>query len=242
MGKREAVRIETLADGVVLYNADCREVLPTLGRVDAVVTDIPYEQSQESGGLRELNYGEWDGKGATEAALTAMGRCVAVPSILVFCEYRQLGKLYDLFDGRSARTLAWVKTNPTVMNGKHLFLPGLELGYYGKLSGAWFGGNCVRSVWHGPAPQERHHPTQKPLELMRWCVLNTVAPQAICLDPFCGSGTTGVAAVKLGRRFIGIEIEPKYFDIACRRISEALRQPDLFISPPKPPVQEKLSL
>lgn len=62
------------------------------------------------------------------------------------------------------------------------------------------------------------------------------------LDPFMGSGTTGVAAVKLGRKFIGIEIEPKYFDIACRRISEALKQPDMFVEPPKQPRQEALEL
>ncbi|RJP47930.1 MAG: site-specific DNA-methyltransferase [Anaerolineaceae bacterium] len=60
------------------------------------------------------------------------------------------------------------------------------------------------------------------------------------LDPFMGSGTTGVAAVKLGRKFIGIEIEPKYFDIACRRISDALKQPDMFVEQPKPPKQEAL--
>jgi site-specific DNA-methyltransferase (adenine-specific) len=84
------------------------------------------------------------------------------------------------------------------------------------------------------------HPTQKPLALMRWCIQKTNA--RTILDPFMGSGTTGVAAVKLGRRFIGIEIEPKYFEIALRRISKALSEPDLFIEPPPPPKQEKLEL
>lgn len=77
---------------------------------------------------------------------------------------------------------------------------------------------------------------------MEWIVdLATTRGQTI-LDPFMGSGTTGVAAVKLGRKFIGIEIEPKYFDIACRRISEALKQPDMFIEKPKPAKQETLGL
>jgi site-specific DNA-methyltransferase (adenine-specific)/modification methylase len=72
---------------------------------------------------------------------------------------------------------------------------------------------------------------------MKWCL--ALLPDArTILDPFMGSGTTGVAAVKLGRKFIGIEIEPKYFDIACRRIEEGSRQPDLFIARPAPPVQE----
>jgi len=77
---------------------------------------------------------------------------------------------------------------------------------------------------------ERLHPTQKPLPLMKWCIghLTNPAPQTI-LDPFMGSGTTGVAAVQMGRDFIGIEREPKYFDIACKRIEDAQRQGDLFI-------------
>ncbi len=84
-----------------------------------------------------------------------------------------------------------------------------------------------------------HHPTEKPVQLMsamlRWT-------DGVVLDPFCGSGTTGVAAVKLGRRFIGIEIEPRYFDIAVRRISDALKQPDMFIEKPKSATQEALGL
>lgn len=221
-------RIETIGDAT-LYLGDCREILPTLSAIGAVVTDIPYEVSQKSGGLRELDYGSWDAAGSTKDALEALGLCVNIPSIVAFCEYRQLGLLYNLFDGRSARTLAWVKTNPTVMNGQHLFLPALELGYYGKLAGAWFGGNCVRSVWTGPAPTDRQHPTQKPLDLIKWAVVNTVYPVARCLDPFMGSGTTGVAALSLGRKFVGIEIDPAYFDIACRRIEDQAKRPDMFV-------------
>jgi site-specific DNA-methyltransferase (adenine-specific) len=230
------LREEIIGDARLILG-DCRDILPTLGKVDAVVTDIPYEIAQETGGLRDLSYGEWDGNGATENALSAMIQLGTSPSILAFCEYRQLGKLYDTFTGRSTRTVAWVKTNPTVMNGQHLFLPALEVGFYGKLPGAWFGGNCERSVWTGPAPQDRQHPTQKPDGLMSWAVRFTVPPGGLCIDPFMGSGTTGAASVRLGRRFIGIEREPSYFDIACRRIEEAYRQPRLFEEPPPKAVQ-----
>jgi DNA modification methylase len=72
------------------------------------------------------------------------------------------------------------------------------------------------------------HPTQKPLSLIGQLVEGT---RDVILDPFMGSGTTGVACARLGRRFIGCEIEPRYFDIACRRIEQAQRQPDLFIAP-----------
>jgi len=99
----------------------------------------------------------------------------------------------------------------------------------------------INYLWNGfqraePAPRE--HPTQKPIGVMKWCIEFLPDAQTI-LDPFMGSGTTGVAAVKLGRRFIGIEIEPKYFDIACRRISDALKQPDMFIEKPKPLMRQE---
>ena len=76
--------------------------------------------------------------------------------------------------------------------------------------------------------QQRQHATQKPLKVMSWCVLNYSKEAHTILDPFMGSGTTGVACVELGRKFIGIEIDEKYFDIACERISRAERQGDLF--------------
>ena len=214
-----------------LICADCRDVLPSLGKVDAVVTDVPYMISQDSGGLRELDYGEWDKDQADKCAFEALSLCASVPSVLAFCEYRQLSRVYETLNGRSTRTVAWVKSNPTVMNGQHLFLPALEVGFYGKLPGAWFGGQCVKSVWTGPAPTptDREHPTQKPIGLMKWAVSNTVALGAVCCDPFMGSGTTGVAAVQMGRKFIGIEREEKYFQIACKRIEDAQRQSDLFI-------------
>jgi site-specific DNA-methyltransferase (adenine-specific) len=87
--------------------------------------------------------------------------------------------------------------------------------------------------------KDRVHPTQKPVGVMDWCLKQLPKETETILDPFMGSGTTGVACVKLGRKFIGIELDPKYFDIACKRIEEAYKQPDLFIERPK---VEQLSL
>ncbi len=84
----------------------------------------------------------------------------------------------------------------------------------------------------------RVHPTQKPVAVIEW-VLGFVKATTI-LDPFMGSGTTGVACARLGRRFIGVEIEPRYFDIACRRIEAECRQPRLFTEPTPRAVQEAL--
>ncbi len=87
------------------------------------------------------------------------------------------------------------------------------------------------------------HPCPKPVKMMRWLVARVSdEPNQTILDPFMGSGTTGVACAKLGRKFIGIEIEPKYFDIACKRIKEAYDQPDIFIEPPSKLKQDTMVL
>src|SRR5690606_23898717 len=96
---------------------------------------------------------------------------------------------------------------------------------------------CRRDLTNNAIALEREHPTQKPVSLMVWC-LGFLPKAETILDPFMGSGTTGVACVNLGRKFIGIEIEPRYFDIACRRIEEAYRQPRLFTEPKPAPKQE----
>lgn len=99
-------------------------------------------------------------------------------------------------------------------------------------------------LWKGMAKAEgrgvpRVHPTQKPVALMEWCLGFLPDAQTIC-DPFMGSGTTGVACVKQGRRFVGVEIDPQHFRTACRRIEEAQRQPDMFVDRPPAPKQEAL--
>lgn len=103
-----------------------------------------------------------------------------------------------------------------------------------------------RHMWMGvqrdsEVGEARQHDTQKPVEIMRWSVEQFPAARTI-LDPFMGSGTTGVACVKLGRRFIGIEIEPKYFGIACKRIAAAYAQPDMFIEAEKAQPAEQLEM
>jgi DNA modification methylase len=85
--------------------------------------------------------------------------------------------------------------------------------------------------------EERVHPTQKPVEVMFWAVQQARQPETV-FDPFMGSGTTGVACVNLGRKFTGIELDPDYFDIACKRIEEAYKQPRLFDEPKPAPIQQ----
>lgn len=226
-----AARIEHLAEGVTLYLGDCREILPTLGKVDAVVTDPPYginaarTRKSQKDGWRDYDAPGWDReKPPAEliGAIVAAGRHVVIWG----------GNYFTDVLPPSSKWLSWDKGQTDFS------LADFEL--------AWcsFTGAARRiTVSRSLAMQDgKEHPTQKSLEVMKWCIEQIPPPTTLILDPFMGSGTTGVAAVKLGRKFIGIEIEPKYFDIACRRISEALKQPDMFIEKPKPLKQEAFEL
>ena len=218
-------RCEQLAEGIMLYLGDCREILPTLGKVDAVVTDPPYGTGCAPRG----------GKTAGSIDFNA------VP--VLAWDTLNIDWLNDV--GGSTAIAAFCHPAAVPLLGERMCSDGLLI--YVKSNPSPFGTSieaCVtRGFSRGP-PQHivaynafngQLHPTQKPLEVMEFVCRR--ADGAI-VDPFMGSGTTGVAAVKLGRKFIGIEIEPKYFDISCRRISEALKQPDLFIEQHNPAKQE----
>jgi site-specific DNA-methyltransferase (adenine-specific) len=221
-------RKETIAEGVTLYLGDCREILPTLGRVDAVVTDPPYGiartwkggkghgwgKARQEGDLRN----EWDAAAPDVDLLNAL---IDRAKEVVFWG----GNYFDLPTSRG--WLVWNKPE------RGFSLAEAEL--------AWTNIDTVIRVFDGVRSDPgREHPTQKPVSVMGWCI-ERLKGRTI-LDPFMGSGTTGVAAVNLGRQFVGIEIEPAYFDMACRRIETALKQPDIFIEKPKPAKQEAFEL
>jgi site-specific DNA-methyltransferase (adenine-specific) len=230
------VKVEHLAEGVTLYCGDCREILPGLGKVDAVVTDPPYGIGDTAGGpeSRAREKGNYSG------AFQDNQQYITDVCGHVIRESIAISKRVALTPGR---TNMW-----------H-YPPASDVGcfYQPAATGCSFWG---RPTWqpilfYGTAPNvgeqlkplhyvltesaERNgHPCPKPIVAWRWLLSKVSKSGETILDPFMGSGTTGVAAVKLGRKFIGIEIEPKYFEIAVRRISEALKQPDFFVEKPKP--------
>ena len=215
------MRKEVLAEGIELYLGDCLEVLPTLGRFDACVTDPPYGIFAHGGKWGRKEDLQWDKVAPHDAVALAVG--VADEAIVWGGNYFRLPP--------SRRWLSWFKPDrvPSAAD--------FEL--------AWCSsdGNA-RQLSHSIAATNAErvgHPTQKPLAVMMWC-LTFVPDAATILDPFMGSGTTGVACAKQGRRFTGIEIDPGYFDIACRRIEAALKEPDLFIAPPKKAEQIALNM
>lgn len=208
----------------VLYNADCMEILPTLGNVDAVLTDPPYGLGKRMQGgpwatkashYKDMHAWDLEANQAWIDAILALG----VPSIIWGGNYFVMPP--------SRCWLVWKKPYfPTMAD--------CEL--------AWCSEDANARVFEGLRSYgEKEHPTEKPLQLMQWCIEQLPAGCNTILDCFMGSGTTGVACAKMGRRFIGIELDSKYFDIACKRIEAAYKQPDLFIEPPKPkPIQDAM--
>lgn len=208
-----------------LINGDCREVMaswPECFRIGAVVTDPPYGIGMDGGKVGRSSYEkkEWDG--ATDGDGITLARSISTYQIIFGGNYYALPP--------SGHWLVWDKQNdPTTFADFEMAWTNL-----GKSS------RMVRHLWSGPymkTKEERFHPTQKPLAVMEWCIDQLPASvEAIC-DPYMGSGTTGAAAVSRGKRFIGIEREQSYFDIACRRIEQAYRQPRLFKDEAPKPVQ-----
>jgi DNA modification methylase len=212
-------RREVIGDAI-LYLADCRDVLPTLAKVDAVVTDPPYGIGKDGqdcssgghGGRKAYEFRGWD-KSRPDAETFRLMLAAASNHIIWGGNY-----FADMLPP-TGKWLVWDK-------GQRINQSDGELAWT-CFDGALriFEMNRVALLLEGAV-----HPTQKPVEVMVWSLQHV--PNAVTiLDPFMGSGTTGVACIKLGRQFIGIERDELYFDIACRRIEKARLQPDLFVEP-----------
>jgi DNA modification methylase len=224
--------------GATLYLGDCMDILPTLPKVDAVITDPPYgigidramaaSSGTKSGGMM-----------AKKGVYVASGWDDAPMSL----------ELAELIISKGNDVIFW--------GGNYYGLPASQCwlvwdkrvnGNFADCELAWTNmSKPVRKfewMWNGMLRQgqeERNgHPTQKPLALMSWCIEQCLSPAKTILDPFMGSGTTGVAAIQMGRKFIGIEREPKYFEIACKRIEQAVAQPQLFEPQPVKHIQEAM--
>jgi site-specific DNA-methyltransferase (adenine-specific)/modification methylase len=201
------------------------DVLPTLDKVDAVITDPPYgmgsvlkDKGGQWGGLyTEKNGFYWD-ETAPDVVLTFPN---IADKVIVWG-----GNYFELMPKRG--WLIWDKMQSHSSGHAELAWTNLDI--------------PIRSFAYSRAQlstENKQHPTQKPVGLMAWCIELAGNPETI-LDPFMGSGTTGVAAIQLGRKFIGIEREPKYFDIACKRIEQAVAQGQLFAPEQPKQVQEQM--
>ena len=144
-------------------------------------------------------------------------------TIVIFCGKEQfsdiLGSMYGV-GGGTVRPLIWEKTNPSPMNGQHVYLSGVELAVWFKKRGGTspFNAHCKNTVFKFPNGRNKHHPTEKNMKLWEELLLDNSNEGQMILDPCMGSGTTGIACVNTNRKFIGIELDEKYFQIAKSRI------------------------
>jgi site-specific DNA-methyltransferase (adenine-specific)/modification methylase len=213
--------MKEIIGNATLYLGDCSEILPTLDKMDAVVTDPPYGIGESAGKNKSRgnlavakDYGndDWDISpisddlmksvvGAGRNAIVFGGNYYAMPptKCWLIWDKENTGDFADA-------ELAWTNLNKAV--------------------------RLKRYMWNGMLRANKEprgdHPTQKPIGIMEWCISHLPEGTQTILDPFMGSGTTGVACMNLQRKFVGIEREQKYFDIACKRIEQAQKQERLF--------------
>lgn len=212
-----------------IIHGDCLDVMRGMpdASVDLVLTDIPYgEVNRDSSGLRVLD------KGAADVLTFDLGdfvsECVRLcrGTFYVFCGIEQVSPLARLFTdhGMTIRSGIWRKINPSPMNGEYLWLSGIEHCIFARRSGASFNERCKSAVWDAPIGSSKRHPTEKPLSLFTRLLLASSNTGDVVLDPCMGSGTTGEACARHGRRFIGVERDASYVEMARRRIDDVLLQ------------------
>ena len=220
-----------------LWQGDCLEVMRNIpdGSVDLVVTDPPYKIQTSGAGLYKQADKQYVKElcgmkdGFSPAILDELCRVMKKINIYIFCSQKQIMPLLDYFvKGKKCNwnLLTWHKTNPVPACGNK-YLTDTEFILFFREKGVPIYGEFKTKFTYYVTPLNQKdkkrfgHPTIKPLEIVQNLILNSSAENEVVLDPFMGSGTTGVACVCTGRRFIGMDLDPEYFDIAQKRINEA---------------------
>lgn len=247
-------RVEKIGDATLMLG-DCLEILPTLGKVDHVISDPPYEDELHGaiGRIRRNDGREmvadlgFEGVNSSRAAIASA--CVAASSgwVILFTLAEGVRAWRDDLQAVNAKwdtTCFWVKPDASPRFNGQGPARGAECFvtcWAGKGYRRWNAGgkrgiytHCVNVGRQGD------HPTEKPISLMAEIVADFTNANDFVCDPFMGSGTTGIACAQHGRRFIGIERNPQWFDLSVRRIEEAYRQPRLFAEPKPQPKQVEL--
>lgn len=243
--------VEVVIGDCRLIHGNCLEVMSSLQPVSHVISDPPYEASTHKniGGIKrndggkvteKLNFASVDDiRSDTIAAIEPIceGWC------LLFCTTEGVARWADVINPsrlKYKRACAWIKPDAMPqMNGQGP-ANGLECfvaAWGGKGHARWNAGGKRGVYTHLTNQRDRdgRHPTEKPQPLMRELLQDFTNPGETILDPFMGSGTTGVACAQMGRRFIGIELDRKYFDIACERITKTYAQGDMFVERQRKP-------
>lgn len=250
-----------------LYLGDCLEIMPTLGKVDCTVTSPPYNHNitsfkpsgmhKESRWIDKMSRGYSDNLDESEYQLWQRELLDAIYDVSqstasLFYNHKirwRDGEMIHPINWmqptkwRIRQEIIWARNGSTTMNAR-MFAPSDERIYWLCKEKHKWNQSCVSymTVWRMNSVVFDDHACVFPVELPKRSIMATTDAGDTVLDPFMGSGTTGVACAKLGRKFIGIELEPKYFDIACERIQKAYDQPDMFVAPPAKAIQEGMDI
>lgn len=256
--------VETFLNGDVrLIHGDCLEHLPALGQVSCVMSDPPYEAHMHAAKREKKVFGaqrriRTDGHAnpppVNFASIDGVREVVTQPLIemcqgwfIMFCTPEGVAPWRDEIEAAQAkykRACIWVKPDSAPQfngQGPAMGAECFVTAWCGPGFSSWNGGGRRNVFTHLTNASDRHgeHPTEKPLSLMLELVDLFTQPGDLILDPFMGSGSTGVAAVRLGRRFIGIEKDARYFEISSERIADAVSRPDMFISQRVEPAKQQ---
>lgn len=212
----------------MIFNTDCLDIMSKMddGAVDFTLTDIPYDAvNRDSNGLRNLNKGNADIITFDLDEFLKQVFRVTSSSICIFCGKEQFSKIYQFFADNwqgTVRPIIWEKTNPSPMNGQYIYLSGVEMGVWYKKRGAkTFNAHCKNTVFHYPNGRSKLHPTEKNHALLEDLIKDNTNEGQIVFDPCCGSGSHCFVAKNLGRKYIGVELDERYFDIAKGRLTDA---------------------
>lgn len=210
-----------------LFEGNCIDIMKEFqdNCFDFLLTDIPYGAVNRSdNGLRNLNKGLADIiKFDLDEFLKEAYR-VSSNSLCIFCGKEQFSQIFSFFSEKkgTVRPVIWEKTNPSPMNGQYIYLSGVEMAVWFKKTGAkTFNAHCKNTVFRHPNGRSKIHPTEKNHNLLKELILDNTNKNDVVFDPCMGSGAHGVVAVENGRRFVGIELDNHYFEIAKIRINDA---------------------
>ena len=212
---------------IKLLQGDCMELMNNIPNesIDLVLTDIPYnEVNRKDNGLRKLDKENADVLTFDLINFLEQLYDKAKSTIIIFCGKEQVSIIHSYFNDKqkkgkgTVRQLIWEKSNPSPMNGQHIYLSGVENAIWFKKRGGTFNAHCKNTVFKYPIGRSKLHPTEKNHLLLQELILDNSNENDLILDPCMGSGSTGVVALQNNRNFLGIELNQNYFEIAKNRL------------------------
>lgn len=214
----------------MIFNTDCMELMSNIkqgGVFDVTLTDIPYDMvNRADNGLRNLNKDKADIITFNLNDFLDEIYRLTSGSIIIFCGVNQVSQIYNYFADKqnnkqgTTRQLIWKKTNPSPMNGQHIYLSGIENAIWFRKRGATFNAHCKNTVFEFPSGRSKIHPTEKNHELLKDLILDNSNEGDIIFDPCAGSLAHCLVAKENGRRYVGCELNKEYFDSGIERLNK----------------------